>query len=43
MAPMRLSISLWTTMGGWPGLIKWAGATVSRMASSPVSVEGMLS
>lgn len=27
LAPMRLSISLWTTMGGWPGLKQWGGET----------------
>lgn len=25
MKPMRLNIAVWTTSGGWPGLISWAG------------------
>jgi beta-glucanase (GH16 family) len=27
LQPMKLSFSVWTTMGGWPGLIQWGGAT----------------
>jgi hypothetical protein len=25
LAPMRISMSVWTTTGGWPGLINWGG------------------
>lgn len=25
LKPMTLELSVWTTMGGWPGLIQWAG------------------
>ena len=27
LKPMNLVISVWTTTGGWPGLIQWGGAT----------------
>jgi hypothetical protein len=27
LKPLKLSMSVWTTMGGWPGLLKWAGET----------------
>jgi len=27
LKPLKLSMSVWTTMGGWPGLKKWAGET----------------
>ena len=27
MKPLKLSVSVWTTVGGWPGLLKWAGET----------------
>lgn len=25
LKPMSLKLSVWTTSGGWPGLINWAG------------------
>lgn len=27
LQPMKLHLSLWTTAGGWPGLIQWGGST----------------
>ena len=27
LKPLKLSMSVWTTVGGWPGLKKWAGET----------------
>jgi beta-glucanase (GH16 family) len=39
LKPLKLSISVWTTMGGWPGLIKWAGETNWGAANGPVAAE----
>lgn len=26
LKPMQLQLAVWTTAGGWPGLIQWAGS-----------------
>jgi len=40
LQPMKLAISLWTTTGGWPGLIKWAGPTDwNNRGNAPVTAE----
>jgi len=39
LKPLKLSISVWTTMGGWPGLLKWAGETQWETRGEPIVAE----
>jgi beta-glucanase (GH16 family) len=39
LKPLKLSISVWTTMGGWPGLLKWAGETNWAAQPEPIAAE----
>jgi beta-glucanase (GH16 family) len=39
LKPLKLSMSVWTTMGGWPGLKKWAGETNWDTQPAGISAE----
>ena len=39
LKPLKLSMSVWTTVGGWPGLKKWGGETNWEANPEPISAE----
>ena len=39
LKPLKVSMSVWTTMGGWPGLKKWAGETNWDTAPEGIAAE----